>query len=223
LCFWVLVVLRVWFCLFMEPVVTGKNYDGIAEWWRERHGDSGYGVAQLERGISFVGKKGGLAIDVGCGSSGRFMGVLLEAGFKVEGMDVSGEMLRLGREVHPYCVYYEGDVGVWDFPKRYDFICAWDSTFHLPLEMQEPVLRKMCRALEPGGVLMFTFGGANSEQDQDVPGVVKGEFRGEEFEYSSLGEDENLRILLDEGVSCVHLEYDQGVGESHVYVIGVKR
>ncbi len=70
----------------MTPSQTGARYDRIAEWWGQRHAASGYGVAQLERSISFVPEKD-RALDVGCGSSGRFMGVLLDHGFETEGMD----------------------------------------------------------------------------------------------------------------------------------------
>ena len=50
----------------MSPKKTGKNYDAIASWWREQHGNSKYGVAQLERAISFTESRG-VALDVGCG------------------------------------------------------------------------------------------------------------------------------------------------------------
>lgn len=200
----------------MEPLETGKKYDGIAEWWRERHRDSGYGVKQFERAVGFAGK-GGVALDVGCGSSGRFVEILLKAGFAVEGLDVSEEMVRLAREGNPEGVYCVGDIAVWELPRGYDFICAWDSTFHLPIELQEPVLRKMCRGLKAGGILVYTFGGFVGSMDG--ADTIEGVFRGERFEYSSLWERGNLAILLDEGLDCVHLEYDQGPGEGHVYVI----
>ena len=33
----------------MKPEKTADNYDRIATWWRERHAESKYGVAQLQR------------------------------------------------------------------------------------------------------------------------------------------------------------------------------
>ncbi len=118
----------------MKPEKTADNYDRIATWWRERHSESNNGVEQLKRAIFFCENKK-LALDVGCGSSGRFIGILQEHGFTVEGMDSSSEMIRQARKTSPDCEYYVADVSSWKLPKQYDFISAWDSTFHLPVDL----------------------------------------------------------------------------------------
>ena len=33
----------------MQPAITGKKYDKIAQWWHDQHVDSLYAVSQLER------------------------------------------------------------------------------------------------------------------------------------------------------------------------------
>lgn len=199
----------------MTPEKTAAAYDRIANWWRKEHAGSGYGVKQLERAVSFVTNKG-LALDVGCGSSGRFMGVMLGHGFEVEGMDVSKEMIAWAQMVHPDCSYHVADIAGWVFPKCYDLISAWDSTFHLPLELQEPALRNMCEGLNPNGVLLFTCGAV------DEPGEISGGFQGEKFEYSSLGLQIFLELLQRFGCTCRHFEYDQGPAEKHVFIIAQK-
>ena len=48
----------------------GKKYDKTANWWHEKHVNSDYGLAQIEKAISYCPEKGS-ALDVGCGNGGR--------------------------------------------------------------------------------------------------------------------------------------------------------
>jgi SAM-dependent methyltransferase len=198
----------------MRPEDTAHRYDQLAQWWQTQHQDSRYGIAQLERAIKFTSDRQ-TAIDIGCGSSGRFIKVLSQYGFQPEGLDISGEMIALAKQLHPDITFYTEDIYSWNPPKSYSLIVAWDSTFHLPLEMQEPVTRKLCNALELGGVFMFTCGGEYKQ------GEISGSFQGQNFEYSTLGIHAFLKILDQQGCTCLHLEYDQ-YPEKHVYIIAQK-
>ena len=201
----------------MDPKRTGKSYSAIAHWWREQHQNSDYGVSQLKRAIQFVPRMkadGDLrAIDIGCGSSGRFIEVMLDAGFKVEGIDISAEMISLAREIHPQAELAVADVCEWEPKAKYDLVSAWDSTFHLPFDLQEPVLIKLASALASEGILIFTCGSPRGE--------ISGSFQGQDFEYSSLGVQAFLEILGRCACKCMHLEHDQWP-ESHVYIIAQK-
>ena len=175
------------------------------------HG-SQYGIRQLERALNFCTRTGP-ALDVGCGVGGRMIELIQQRGFQVTGIDVSAEMIRLARKNHPGGDFLFADICTWDTERRFDFIVAWDSIFHLPLAMQEPVVKKMCRLLMDGGVLLYTFGDAEGEHD-DV-------MRGEVLHYSSIGIRGNLRVLAETGLTCKHLELDHWP-EKHAYIIGVK-
>lgn len=72
----------------------------MARWWHEQHEQSSYGVNQLERALGFStgGKK---ALDVGCGTGGRFVRILQNRGFSVTGLDVSKEMVKLELDQYP--------------------------------------------------------------------------------------------------------------------------
>ena len=198
----------------MKPEETGSHYDRIALWWQQQHRDSNYGLAALERAIQFVENKS-TALDIGCGSNGRFIEVLIKNGFTPVGVDVSQEMVALARQRHPDVAFYAEDVCTWQLPQKYDLITAWDSTFHLPIAEQKPVLKKMCDGLNAKGVLLFTCGGGIGAQE------ISGGFAGETFDYSTLGVNEFLRLLSEFGCSCRHLEYDQ-YPENHVYIIAQK-
>jgi SAM-dependent methyltransferase len=199
----------------MKPEETGSHYDRIALRWQQEHVNSTYGLAALERAIRFVENKSA-ALDIGCGSSGRFIEVLMKHGFRPTGVDISSAMISLARQRHPDVTFYAEDICTWQLPHTYDLISAWDSTFHLPLAEQKPVLKKMCDGLNAKGVVLFTCGGGSDPQE------ISGSFAGETFDYSTLGVDAFLRLLGEFGCSCKHLEYDQ-YPENHVYIIAQKR
>ena len=196
----------------MEPSILGKKYDKIARWWHDRHVDSEYGVTPFLRAIDYSAKSGD-ALDVGCGAGGRFVRIMQNHGFSILGIDVSAEMIRLAKQNHPDEEFHIQDICTWETRHKFEFIVAWDSIFHLPLSMQKPVVTKLCDLLSDGGVLVFTFGDAYGEHED--------QWHQDTFPYSSIGINGNLEILKNNGVTCKHLELDQWP-QNHVYVIGVK-
>jgi len=62
-------------------------------------------------------------------------------------------------------------------------------------------------------VILFTAGG--------IDGEITGQMQGEAFYYSSLAEEEYLRIMKENGCKCILLHRDQHPYE-HVVFIGIK-
>lgn len=197
----------------MEPSETGAHYEAIAKWYQENVPPT-YGLTQLERALKFAPAEG-RALDVGSGSQGRFVERLIERGFATEGVDISPAMVALARERSPRAKFHVGDICEWELPAKYDFISAWDSTFHLPLDRQEPVLRKLCGGLAPGGVLLFTCGGGEV-------GEISGSFAGQDFEYSTIGVEAFVHVLAECGCFCRHVECDQ-YPEKHVFIVAQRK
>jgi SAM-dependent methyltransferase len=195
----------------MKPEETGSHYNRIALWWQKQHLHSTYGLAPLEQAIKFTENKS-TALDIGSGSSGRFIDVLIKNGFTPTGVDISAEMISLARKRHPDVAFYAEDICTWQLPRKYDLISAWDSTFHLPIAEQKPVLKKMCDGLNSKGVVLFTCGGGIGPEE------ISDGFQGEAFDYSTLGVNEFLRLIIEFGCTCKHVEYDQ-FPENHVYII----
>ena len=196
----------------MEASETGKKYNKIAQWWHDQHEQSSYGVHQVERALEFV-SIAEKALDVGCGSGGRLVQLLENRGFTVTGLDVSSEMIKLASSNHPQHKFTHQDICTWETQEKFDFILAWDSIFHLPLLKQKTVLSKLCQLLTNGGVLIYTFGNDQGEHTN--------EWRKDTFYYSSIGINENVQLLIDNGLSIMHLELDQ-YPEKHAYVIATK-
>ena len=196
----------------MHPKEIGNSYDAIAHIWRAPPIQSN-GLPQLERGLRFANhcRSGRFALDIGCGCSG-LIDALVRHGFQVEGVDVSERMIELARQSHPHILFHHVDICEWKLPKKYDFVLAWDSIWHIPLDRQEPVLRKICEALTPGGVFMFTTGGLDKAEEKSDSCM------GPPMYYSALGIPKTLELLARFGCVCRHLEYDQHP-EQHLYII----
>ena len=167
---------------------------------------------QFRRAIEYS-SDGYKALDVGCGSGGRFIRILEDKGFSVTGLDVSKEMIFLASKNHPKHKFIHQDICTWDANQEFDFIVAWDSIFHIPLSMQRQVVLKLCEILRKGGVLIYTFGNDQGEHTD--------QWCNDTFYYSSIGINQNIQLLIDSGLSILHLELDQ-YPEKHVFVIASK-
>jgi RimJ/RimL family protein N-acetyltransferase len=191
----------------MTPEQVAASYDRIAERWLDV---STYGFAQIERAVAFVKNKGA-ALDVGCGA-GRCLDLLARLGFTADGIDASAAMIALARRRHPEAQLFQADVCVWELPRPYDLIVAWDSVWHVPLGRQAAVLTKLCRGLSAGGVFVFSAGGTDGPEEKRDAGM------GVPMYHATLGISKTLQVLAEAGCVCCHLEYDQ-YPEDHVYLI----
>jgi len=195
----------------MHPAQIAESYDRIAAKWAGPDIDRAYGIEQHKRAIGFLSRRGA-ALDVGCGSSGRLMALLRSHGFAVEGLDFSCEMLRLARERDPQVTLHQAVICEWTVPRPYDFISAWDSIWHVPLTKQPSVLLKLCGALTPGGVIIFTAGGV------ETPSEIQDAHMGVPMYHASLGVPRVCALLAEGGCALRHFEYDQHP-QPHTYFI----
>jgi 2-polyprenyl-3-methyl-5-hydroxy-6-metoxy-1,4-benzoquinol methylase len=195
----------------MSPAEVAQSYDVLAPQWAgpDFHRDNG--ISQHLRALQFIAQSG-KALDVGCGSSGRFIDLLMERGFEVEGLDISAEMIRLARQRHPQIVFHHADLVEWTPPQAYDFISAWDSVWHVPLTSQEAVWTKLLHALAPDGVLILSTGGL------DEAGEVQNAHMGVPMYHATPGLPALCRLIAEAGCVIRHLEYDQWP-EKHVVVV----
>ena len=199
----------------MTPDQIAATYDELAHHWDGESFDRRNGIEQHRGALEFVGGRG-FAIDIGCGSSGRIIELMIAEGFEAEGLDISPEMIRRARHRHPDQKFYLADICGWEFPKQYDFISAWDSIWHAPLDQHEAILRKLCSGLTDGGVLIFSSGGV------DGPDERTDSHMGKPMYHAALGIRKLIDIITQCGGLCRHLEYDQWP-ENHIYLIVQKQ
>lgn len=186
----------------MKPQDIASSYDALAEHRAGKNFDPTYGIAQHERALRFL-DNGGSALDVGCGSSGRIIELLKKNCLEPEGLDISAEMLARAREKHPDVVFHQADICEWSFPKKYHFISAWDSIWHVELAQQPQMLRNLFAGLAPGGVMIFSTGGIDGPEERTNSCM------GQPLYHAAPGIPEVLRVIDGSGCVCRHLEYDQ--------------
>ncbi len=199
----------------MTPQEIAQSYNELATHWNSDQFNRKNGIEQHKRALSFV-KNTDTAIDIGCGSSGRIIELLLDAGFETEGLDISPSMLELAKTRHPSQQFYLADICTWHPPQHYDFISAWDSIWHAPLHTHEMILKKICANLTDGGVFIFTSGAVDSSDEKTNPCM------GQPLYHAALGIPKLLNIITECGCICRHLEYDQQP-ELHLYLIVQKQ
>ena len=180
----------------MDPGTVRHGYNALAVQWDESMASSEYGLGYLARAMA--GAPRGWALDVGCGSGGRFPRAMLSAGFAVHGIDAADAMIALAAARHPEATFDVADVVEWRSERAYALVVAWDSLFHVALSRQEGVVQKLCRSLASGGRLLFTVGGTYGE--------FVAPMRGQPLYYASLDAHRYLEILSREGCRCILYE-----------------
>ena len=149
---------------------------------------------------------GGTVLDLGCGSGVPISKVLIDAGFRVYGVDASPRMVALFRSNFPgeqvECSPAEESVF---FDMRFDGVLAWGLLFLLASEVQQAVIRKAAGVLHPNGRLLFT---APTQACTWTDVLTR-------LESVSLGRGEYVRAIETAGLT-VEAEYDDE-GDNHYY------
>ncbi|MEC4717824.1 methyltransferase domain-containing protein [Noviherbaspirillum sp. CPCC 100848] len=188
-------------------------YDDLAERWLDERFSHTDGVQQHTRALKFLAEGiSGWALNVGCGCNTRFNPILRERGLEIEGVDISERMVALAKAADPTVTVHHADVCAWQPPRRYRFISAWDSIWHVPLAEQRSLMLKLMSALEMGGVFIFSAGGLDGPQEH-VDSAM-----GPSVYYSTLGIPDLLDVIKDAGCVCRHFELDQ-YPQRHLYII----
>ena len=122
----------------------------VAEWWAAFN----TGGPEIEYFGGFVARSQP-ALDAGCGT-GRLLLPWLEAGYDVDGCDVSADMIELCRRRAPDATLFVQALHELDPPRRYRTIVAC-GVFGLGSTRAQDAeaLRRLHDALEPGGLLLL--------------------------------------------------------------------
>lgn len=99
--------------------------------------------------------EGGTILDAACGM-GPYLGVVLDAGREVVGIDQSAGMLDRARAKHPVVQLEQVGLQELAFAAEFDAAMCIDAMEHLPPEDWPRVLANLRRALRPGRHLYLT-------------------------------------------------------------------
>jgi SAM-dependent methyltransferase len=136
----------------METAEVRRDFDRIAQ-VLER-GAAGDRLRPFERALlSYLPTRCGRVLEVGCGH-GAITRHLAPRAESVLAIDLSPGMIRLAEKLsaaHPNLEYRVADVTTADLPEAgFDVVLSATALHHVPLA---PVVRRLARAVRPGGCL----------------------------------------------------------------------
>lgn len=134
----------------MFSAETAALYDRIYA-WKDYAGE-------VERLVSLLGTHSGqrpTLLDVACGTGLHLD--FLDTDFRVEGLDISPELLAIARDRLPGVTFHQADMLSFDLGRKYDLItCLFSSIGYAgTLEGLSRAVSSMAAHLEPGGTLVI--------------------------------------------------------------------
>ncbi|KAK0749773.1 methyltransferase domain-containing protein [Schizothecium vesticola] len=167
------------------------------------------------------------ALELGCGAGVPITSTLLSSPrgipFHVTANDLSSSQLALAKESlgtdDMKVKWVEGDMMALSFPdESFDVIIALYSLIHLPREEQTEMMRRVCRWLKVGGLVLVNFGAEESE------GSEIENWLGGWMYWSGWGAEKSLAVVAEVGLKVVRGEVtpEDGVDASFLWVVGKK-
>jgi SAM-dependent methyltransferase len=167
---------------------------------------------------------GGTVLDAACGT-GRFFGMVLDAGRRVVGTDQSTGMLARARARNPQVPLERVGLQELAFEAEFDAVMCIDAMENIPPEDWPRVVANLRRALRPGGHLYLTVEEVDDGEldralaDATAQGLpaVRGELAERGAGYHYYPSREQVRAWLEEGGLVVVAE-DASPGDGYGYL-----
>lgn len=148
--------------------MTAQPYDLLAEAYAEHFPDMrAESQAELDLLAQFCARlpPGGQVLDAGCGA-GRVAQYLRSLGLGVIGIDVSSEMVHVGRRLHPWLPVAVGSLCALPVASRsVDGVVMWYSTIHGGDQALAQALSEAHRVLKVGGRVILAFQEGRGQRD----------------------------------------------------------
>lgn len=193
-----------------KTVKTIEGYNRCAGVFVAKHMSLGI-YEQFVREFSNYLKEGSTILDLGCGPGNiaKFL-VNQNKGYKILGVDLSHEMLKLARQNVPTEQFVIGDIRDLQLEQKFDAVIASFCIIHLEDDEAIGLLRKTRDLLNDQGFLYLCF------MNGGIPGFDKASFSNEEMYFNYFSPDEIKKLLenLDYKVLSMHFhEYRRKDGQ----------
>lgn len=190
----------------MPPDELAQQYNQIAAKYEQARSASSFGLDYVKRFIALLPVHP-TVLEIGCGPGVPVTKQLVVGGANLLAIDISENMIERAMINVPEAAYQKADITKWEAMTQFDGIIAWDSLFHIPLNLQLPTVQKMLHWLNPGGTALFTAGGQRGEIVSDMFDTS--------FYYSSLSSTEYKRIIQNAGCRLLFDELDDPGSHGH--------
>ena len=163
-------------------------------------------------------KKNVKVLDIGCGSGYPIDQDLVEKGFHVTGVDISGNMIERAKSLNlRHAEFIHRDFFEFTSEEKFDGIIAFDSLWHMGKDRQREIYTRISGFAEQGAYLLFTHGSRDHQ--------TEGKMFGEKFYYAAIDRAEVHALLESNGftiVSTIENYAEQTTGERDLLVIARK-
>jgi 2-polyprenyl-3-methyl-5-hydroxy-6-metoxy-1,4-benzoquinol methylase len=140
-------------------------------------------------------------LDLGCGNGVPISEPLIEAGFRIFGVDASPNMIETFRQRFPNAESECAAAEEIAFSGRtFDAVLAWGLLFLLHPDQQRAVIQKAASVLKPGGSFLFTASREPHRWNDSLTGQ----------ESISLGEEAYHQLLNSNGLTVTGHATDEG-------------
>ncbi len=141
----------------MFNIVTDPAYAG-GKWTHDAfyaHGRAEIDAAMARLDTLAVSHRTARALDFGCGV-GRLTRALATRYKHVDGVDISGEMIRRANP-HPHCTFHHNTAPDLRLFKKgmFDLVYSMIVLQHMPQDLQAEYVREFLRVVRPGAPAMF--------------------------------------------------------------------
>lgn len=154
---------------------------------------------------------GAQILELGCGA-GLPMTKRLASRFKVTGVDISEEQLRLAVSNVPDATFFLADMTQLSYPdSSFDAVAAFYSITHVPRDEHLRLLTNIYKILKPEGLLIATMGAG------DLPDTIESDWLGAPMFFSHFDGDTNVALVKDVGLKVIsaiderEMEYERPV------------
>ena len=131
--------------------MTRARYDGLSEWYDRTFATNELARAPRDAALRLLGEGSGRLLDVGCGT-GAHTAAFAERGWKVVGIDISADQLRMARERGVEVL--QADAAALPFEDA-SFDAAISMWTHTDVDDFSPLLDEVVRVLRPDGPFVY--------------------------------------------------------------------
>lgn len=147
-----------------------RAYDTVANdyatYLPDTRAEAALDLAMVDTFIESVGTSADVRVlDAGCGT-GRMSRYVADRGCRVEGVDLSSNMVAMARRDHGDLVFTVGSLTDLPYPDdQFAGVMLWYSIIHTPPSGQQQIFDEVSRVLRPGGHVLVGFQAGEGTRD----------------------------------------------------------